>query len=169
MAAIQSDQDDMSTVNAIANSGAQTIVIGSLEDIQVFAEICEPNKRQRNHISHDGYINSDIISDDSDDPTSILSGSSYVVPEVDDAPCSYICKMGMPELDSSNIPSSPIEIADSQLAALVVDAQPLASNNSMHPLDVVNRLRLESFLSDFKYVIPKLAIFYYLCLKYSSA
>lgn len=71
-----------------------------------------------------------------------MSESSYVVSEVDDAPCGYIFKMGMPELDSSNIPSSPIEMADSQLAALVVDAQSLASSNSMHPLDVVNRLRL---------------------------
>ncbi|KAG1498894.1 hypothetical protein G6F54_004767 [Rhizopus delemar] len=156
IAAIQSDQGDMPTVNATANYGAQTIIIGSsnniscsnvlpkrqLEGIQESAEICESKKRQRKHVIHDGYINSDIISDDSYDPTSILSESSYVVSEVDDAPCGYICKMGMHELDSSDIPSSPIEMADSQLAALVVDAQSLASSNSMHLLDVVNRLRL---------------------------
>lgn len=73
-----------------------------------------------------------------------MSESSYVVSEADDAPCRYICKMGMPELNSSDIPSLPIEIADNQLAALVVDAQSLASNNSMHPSDVVNRLRLSA-------------------------
>ncbi|RCH98779.1 hypothetical protein CU098_004725 [Rhizopus stolonifer] len=150
--------DDTPTVNATANSGVQTIIIGSdnnvscsnelpkrqLEGIQGSAEICESNKRQRRYVTHEGYINSDIISDDSDDPTSVLSESSYVVSEADDAPCRYICKMGMPELNSSDIPSLPIEIADNQLAALVVDAQSLASNNSMHPSDVVNRLRLSA-------------------------
>ncbi|KAI9024266.1 hypothetical protein CLU79DRAFT_679486, partial [Phycomyces nitens] len=141
----------MPTVNVAANSRAQTIIIGSkrqLEGIQKSAEICESNKRQRKHLTRDDYITSDIISDD-DDPTTILSDSSYVLSDVDDAPCGYKCKMGMPELNRSDIPSSPVEIADTQLAALVVDAQSLAFSNSVHPLDVVNRLRLSAiFESD---------------------
>ncbi|KAG1438457.1 hypothetical protein G6F56_012634 [Rhizopus delemar] len=65
IAAIQSDQDDTPTVNATANSGVQTIIIGSdnnvscsnelpkrqLEGIQGSAEICESNKRQRRYVT----------------------------------------------------------------------------------------------------------------------
>ncbi|KAI7906258.1 uncharacterized protein BX663DRAFT_529617 [Cokeromyces recurvatus] len=135
----------MPIINANISSRAQPLIFGSkrqMEGIQESVEICESNKRQRKQVIREGFISSDIISVDSDNPTIILSESSYVVSEADDAPCGYICKMGMPELDSSDIPSLPIKIADSQLAALVADAQSSARNNSMHPLDVVNRLRL---------------------------
>ncbi|CEI98786.1 hypothetical protein RMCBS344292_12886 [Rhizopus microsporus] len=57
--------------------------------------------------------------------------------------------MGMPELDSSDISDLPLGIIDNHLAALIADAQLLATTNFLYPSDIENCLRLSAiFASD---------------------